>query len=130
MKNMLLLFFFISICQATDIENYFGKYEAVFPNKAIQFTFNIHGIDNLIINGKPVKTEIKYDVLGIYESTLFLKIKINGKNGEFGVINILILKDKEFIIASGFFIWSKVLLNDEYKVQKKFAFSLKYSSIE
>jgi hypothetical protein len=126
MKHILLVLFLLSSAQATELEDYFGKYRSTLKQNEIAFAFNKSGVSELIVDGVPIKTGVTYDILGIFEGSLLLRIDYVDSNNRQCVIRALILVEHQrFVVASGFYVAFRLDADNQPKTLRTFAFELK-----
>jgi hypothetical protein len=126
MKNILFVLLFLSVAQATELEEYFGKYQSTPKQNQIAFEFNKSAVTGLVVEGVPVKAGVTYDILGIFEGSLLLRIDYMDSIDRQCVIRALILvENQKFVVASGFHVAFRMDANNQPQTLRTFAFELK-----
>ncbi len=126
MKHIFLVLFLLSVAQATELEDYYGKYLSAGKLNQVAFTFAKSGVTELVVDGVSVKDGITYDILGIFEGSLLLRIDYVDSNKQQCVIRALILNEKRtFVVASGFYVAFRLDADNQPKTLRSFTFELK-----
>ena len=126
MKHIYLVLFLFSVARATEFEDYYGKYQSAGKQNQVAFTFAKSGVTELVVDGVPIRDGVTYDILGIFEGTLLLRIDYVDSNQKQCVIRALILNEKRaFVVASGFYIAFRLDADNQPKTLRTFTFELK-----
>jgi hypothetical protein len=126
MKHMFLVLFLLSVAQATEFETYYGKYQSAGKQNQVSFTFAKSGVTELVVDGVSVKDGVTYDILGVFEGSLLLRIDYVDSRKQQCVIRALILNEKEsFVVASGFYVAYRLDADNQPKTLRTFTFELK-----
>lgn len=126
MKQILMVLFLLSGAQATELEDYFGKYQSTTKQNQIAFEFLKGSITGLFVDGVPIKDGVTYDIQGIFEGSLLLRIDFVDSDKRQCVIRALILNDdKKFVVASGIYVAYRLDADNQPKTLRTFAFELK-----
>ena len=126
MKHILVTLILLSGAQANDMEDYFGKYQSATKQNQIAFEFVKGSVTGLIVDGVPIKDGVTYDIQGIFEGSMLLRIDFVDSNKLQCVIRALILNDnKRFVVASGFYVAYRLDADNQPKTLRTFTFELK-----
>jgi hypothetical protein len=126
MKQILIVLFLLSGAQAAELEDYFGKYQSTTKQNQIAFEFVKGSVTGLIVDGVPIKDGVTYDIQGIFEGSMLLRIDFVDSNKLQCVIRTLILNDnKRFVVASGFYVAYRLDADNQPKTLRTFTFELK-----
>ena len=129
---VLIIILFYGTINAQDTDVYFGKYEDKSDSSKFSFIFDTSGVVNLTIMGNAIPDSlVKYDLLGVFGGTLFMKIIF--KEAEVGNYIMLLMYNNEsdLIVSTGF--WIKINLKDldsnSGEIIDKFTFDLKKEKV-
>lgn len=99
-----------------DEENYYGEYYNSQNEKVVEFTLSQNGIEELVLDGRLIKSEfVKYDYLGYFGSTLFLKILTKEEGIQTELKVLLESQEGLFLQCVGLMITSKIE-NNQYEL--------------
>lgn len=126
MTHFLLALFLMGSLQVSEHEAYFGKYQSIAKKNQIAFVFAKSGVSELIVDGILVKDGVTFDMYGIFEGSLVLRIDYRDSGNRQCVIKALIHNErKSFLLASGFHLSYRMDANNEPKDLRTFTFELK-----
>jgi hypothetical protein len=121
MKYFIFLFIFVTQSLATNLEDYFGSYRSKDAKREISFVFDTIGVRSLNIKGVSVKGDIEHDILGIFGSSMLLKIEVIDHNNEHVIIKtLLVVEDHKFILGIGYYIKMKFTVENKNNIIDKY----------